>query len=129
FICCHRSCERRYCPGWGAEQRAGGRRYTSTLLRGTPRRAMTPTVRLYHDDPLLLDFTATVIGHGALNGAPSVLLDRSAFYPESGGQMADRGRLGGAEIADVQVDDDGRVHHVLEGGALLDVGASVVGGV
>ncbi len=90
---------------------------------------MTATVRLYHDDPLLLDFTATVIGHGALNGAPSVLLDRSAFYPESGGQMADRGRLGGAAIADVQVDDDGQVHHVLEGGALLDVGASVVGGV
>ena len=90
---------------------------------------MTPTVRLYHDDSLLLDFTATVVGHGALGGAPSVLLDRSAFYPESGGQMADRGRLGGAAIADVQVDDDGQVHHLLEGGALLDVGASVDGAV
>jgi alanyl-tRNA synthetase len=90
---------------------------------------MTPTVRLYHDDPLLLDFTATVVGRGVLGGAPSVLLDRSAFYPESGGQMADRGRLAGAAIADVQVDDDGQVHHVLEGGALLDVGASVQGNV
>jgi alanyl-tRNA synthetase len=90
---------------------------------------MTPTVRLYHDDSLLLDFTATVVGHGALGGAPSVLLDRSAFYPESGGQMADRGRLGGASVADVQVDDDGQVHHLLEGGALLEVGASVDGAV
>jgi alanyl-tRNA synthetase len=90
---------------------------------------MTPTVLLYHDDPLLLDFTATVVGHGALGGAPSVLLDRSAFYPESGGQMADRGRLGGAAVADVQVDDHGQVHHVLEGGALIDVGTSVGGAV
>jgi len=90
---------------------------------------MTPTVRLYYDDPLLLDFTATVVAHGAFAGAPSVLLDRSAFYPESGGQMADRGRLGGLPIADVQVDDDGLVHHLLEGSALLDVGASVTGGV
>ena len=88
---------------------------------------MTPTVRLYYDDPLLLDFTATVVGHGVLDNTPSVLLDRTAFYPESGGQMADRGRLGGAAIADVQVDDDGQVHHVLEGGALLDVGTSAAG--
>ena len=90
---------------------------------------MTPTVRLDHDDPWLLDFTATVVGHGVLGGAPSVLLDRSAFYPESGGQMADRGLLGGAAIADVQIDDEGQVHHVLEGGALLDLGASVQGGI
>jgi alanyl-tRNA synthetase len=88
---------------------------------------MPPTARLYYDDPLLLDFTATVVGHGALAGAPTVLLDRSAFYPESGGQMADRGRLGGVAIADVQVDDDGLVHHLLDGAALLDVGASVTG--
>jgi alanyl-tRNA synthetase len=90
---------------------------------------MPPTARLYYDDPLLLDFTATVVAHGAFAGAPSVLLDRSAFYPESGGQMADRGHLGGVVVADVQVDDDGLVHHLLEGAALLDVGASVAGGI
>lgn len=88
---------------------------------------MPPTARLYYDDPLLLGFTATVTGHATLGDAPSVLLDRSAFYPESGGQMADRGRLGGLSIIDVQVDDDGQVHHLLEGGALLDVGSSVTG--
>ncbi len=90
---------------------------------------MPPTARLYYNDPLLLDFTATVVAHGAFAGAPSVLLDRSAFYPESGGQMADRGCLGGVAVADVQVDDDGLVHHLLEGAALLDVGASVAGGI
>jgi alanyl-tRNA synthetase len=92
-----------------------------------PSLAMSPTARLYYDDPLLLDFTATVTGQATLGGAPSVLLDRSAFYPESGGQMADRGQLGGHAITDVQVDDDGLVHHLLEGGALLDVGSSIAG--
>ena len=56
------------------------------------------------------------------NGAPSVVLDRTAFYPESGGQMADRGELAGHRVVDVQVDDDGAVHHVLEGGALPAIG-------
>ncbi len=74
---------------------------------------MTP--RLYYDDPFLLAFRARVVGHAAWNGAASVLLDRTAFYPESGGQMADRGILGGAPVTDVQVDDAGLVHHVLAG--------------
>ena len=84
------------------------------------------TPRLYHDDPLLLAFTATVLGHGELGGRRTVILDRTAFYPESGGQMADRGRLAGLPIADVQVDDAGVVHHVLEG-ELPPVGTLVPG--
>ena len=88
-----------------------------------------PTERLYHQDPLLLTFDARVVAHAAFGGAPSVVLDRSAFYPESGGQMADRGALAGHAVVDVQVDDDGVVHHVLEGGALPAVGASVAGAV
>jgi alanyl-tRNA synthetase len=88
-----------------------------------------PTERLYHQDPRLLTFDARVVAHAAWNGAPSVLLDRSAFYPESGGQMADRGTLAGHPVADVQVDDDGAVHHVLAGGALPAVGETVAGSV
>jgi alanyl-tRNA synthetase len=87
---------------------------------------MTATHRLDHDDSLLLAFTACVVAHGALGGAPSVVLDRSAFYPEGGGQMADHGELAGARVVDVQVDDDGVVHHRLEG-ALPDIGAEVAG--
>jgi alanyl-tRNA synthetase len=83
------------------------------------------TELLYHRDPLLLEFDATVVAHGAIGGRPSVVLDRTAFYPEAGGQMADRGRLAGAAIADVQV-ADGAVHHVLDG-ELPAVGASVHG--
>ncbi|MFT3772049.1 MAG: alanyl-tRNA editing protein [Minicystis sp.] len=88
---------------------------------------MTPTERLYYADPLLLSFEARVIAHGTYGGAASVILDRTAFYPESGGQMADRGELAGHRIADVQVDDAGTVHHVLEGGALPAIGEGVAG--
>src|SRR6185503_20980038 len=75
---------------------------------------MSATPRLYHDDPLLLVFGARVVGHASWQGKASVLLDRTAFYPESGGQMADRGSLGGARVVDVQVDDGDVVHHVIE---------------
>lgn len=87
---------------------------------------MSATARLYHDDPYLLRFTARVIGHDAWQGKPAVLLDRTAFYPEAGGQMADRGALGGAAVSDVQVDDAGRVFHVLDG-PLPEIGAEIAG--
>jgi alanyl-tRNA synthetase len=84
------------------------------------------TLRLYHDDPLLLSFDARVIAHGVSGGRGSVILDRTAFYPESGGQMADHGTLGGVAVTDVQVDDAAVVHHVLDG-ALPAVGAELRG--
>lgn len=86
------------------------------------------TPRLHHDDPLLLSFEAIVAAHGQHGGSPSILLDRTAFYPESGGQMADRGALGGARVIDVQVDDAGLVHHLIEG-ELPAVGAAVSGAI
>lgn len=85
-----------------------------------------PTTRLYYDDARLTRFDATVVAHGAFGGRPSLVLDQTAFYPESGGQMADRGALSGLAVSDVQVDDDGLVHHVVEG-PLPAVGASVQG--
>ncbi len=86
-----------------------------------------PTVRLYYDDLLLLDFEATVAAHATWEGRPAAVLDRSAFYPESGGQLADAGTLGGVALADVQVDDAGVVLHVMDTGALPPVGATVRG--
>src|SRR5262245_53586343 len=74
---------------------------------------MTP--RLYFDDPFLLTFRAQVVAHGTFQGKPAVVLDRTAFYPEAGGQMADHGILAGARVLDVQVDDAGIVHHLVEG--------------
>lgn len=83
-------------------------------------------VRLYMDDPWLSRFEAEVTEHTEHEGRPSVLLNQTAFYPESGGQMADRGTLGDRSLVDVQIDDAGRVHHVLEG-PLPAVGTQVSG--
>lgn len=88
--------------------------------------APAATDLLYHTDSLLLAFEAQVVGHGAWENRPSVILDRTAFYPESGGQMADRGSLAGASVKDVQIDAANVVHHVLEG-ELPALGARVRG--
>jgi alanyl-tRNA synthetase len=75
------------------------------------------TSRLYYHDPRCCEFEARVLdvvpddGPGRLR----VLLDRSAFYPTTGGQPFDTGRLGDARVVDVVEDDDGRVAHVVEG--------------
>ncbi|HET9066189.1 MAG TPA: alanyl-tRNA editing protein [Gemmatimonadales bacterium] len=69
------------------------------------------TIRLYHDSPAL-EFEATVIAH---DGDPSrVVLDRTAFYPTSGGQPHDTGLLGGLRVLDV-IDADARIVHLLDG--------------
>ena len=79
------------------------------------------TEKLYWADPFATQFEATARA-GQLGGHPSVLLDRTLFYPESGGQLADVGTLVVAgttlKITDVQVDDDGLIHHLVEGAPL-----------
>jgi alanyl-tRNA synthetase len=68
------------------------------------------TERLYYTDAYLRQFRATVVGRA--DDGRTVYLDRSAFYPTSGGQPNDVGRLGGVEVLDV-VDEDERVAHRL----------------
>jgi alanyl-tRNA synthetase len=90
--------------------------------------SLAPTALLYHRDPLLLSFDAKVVGHAQHLGKDSVVLDETAFYPEAGGQLADRGALAGLLVLDVQVDDVGVVHHFVDG-ARPAVGTSVSGAV
>ena len=71
--------------------------------------------RLYYDDAYTTRFEATIAAGGEHAGRPAVELASTYFYPESGGQEADRGRLGRATVLDVQADEDGRVWHVMEG--------------
>lgn len=80
-----------------------------------------PTDRLYYTDPRLREFDATVVETSA--DGRTVYLDRSAFYPASGGQPADRGLLAGIAVEDVR-DDGERVAHVLE----QPLAASAAGG-
>jgi len=73
------------------------------------------TERLYYEDAYLTRFMASAQEVLEWQGQPAVVLDRSAFYPEGGGQPADRGILGGVRVTDVVVrESDGAVVHVLE---------------
>lgn len=82
--------------------------------------------RLYLADPLRLAFEAQVVAHVPHQGRMGVVLDRTAFYAEAGGQMADHGRLDGGPVVDVQLGGDGRIVHLLDG-ELPPVGATVQG--
>jgi alanyl-tRNA synthetase len=75
---------------------------------------MSTSSRLYYDDPYLREFDATVAERTTYAGKPAVTLDRTAFYPTSGGQPFDVGTLGGARVVDVVDTEDGRVLHVLD---------------
>src|SRR5947209_20581189 len=73
------------------------------------------TQRLYYHDSFLYDFDARVVEALDSNGRAAVVLDRTAFYPTSGGQVHDLGMLtvDGQQIAITEVADDehGRVLH------------------
>ena len=72
------------------------------------------TDRLYYTDSYLTEFDATVVESGQIEGRPYVVLDRSAFYPTSGGQPHDTGVLGDRPVVDVvDREEDGVVLHVL----------------
>ncbi len=68
------------------------------------------TERLYYTDAYLAAFTAAVSEHA--EGGRRVFLNRSAFYPTSGGQLHDLGTLDGIPVLDV-VDEGERVAHLL----------------
>jgi alanyl-tRNA synthetase len=72
------------------------------------------TVRLYYDDPALLAFEARVTGRREEGGRIAVLLDRTAFYPTSGGQPHDTGRLGEAAVLEVLEAEGGGILHLLD---------------
>ncbi len=77
-----------------------------------------PTEKLYWNDPFAVAFEAKVARVASFGGASSIVLDRSLFYPEGGGQLGDRGVLvvGDRTIAvrDTQVDDEGTIHHLVD---------------
>lgn len=83
------------------------------------------TQRLYYTDSLLTEFDATVISSEPHEGRAVVVLDRTAFYPTSGGQPFDTGQLGDTRVVDVLDRDDGTIAHVVERG--LAPGAVVHG--
>jgi alanyl-tRNA synthetase len=68
------------------------------------------TLRLYYTDSYLRDFDAAIVERAG-DGC-RIYLDRTAFYPTSGGQPFDTGTLGGVEVVDV-VDEVEQIAHLL----------------
>ena len=81
------------------------------------------TDRLYYNDCYLTKFDARVVD--ASPDRQRVYLDRTAFYPSSGGQPFDLGTLGGIAVNDV-VDEEGRIAHVLNAPLAGDDVAGVI---
>ncbi len=76
------------------------------------------TERLYYTDPYLAEFDATILRLERDGARTTAVLDRTAFYPTSGGQPFDTGTLGNARVVDVIDAEDGTIRHVVEGAAV-----------
>ena len=72
------------------------------------------TERLYYTDPYLREFDAELVDTVSHEGRTALVLDRSAFYPTSGGQPFDVGMFADVRVLDVVETDDGRVLHVVD---------------
>jgi alanyl-tRNA synthetase len=76
---------------------------------------MPSTKRLYYDDSLQREFDATVLSCDVVEGRSAVVLDETGFYPTSGGQPFDTGRLGTRRVLEVADDDAGVIRHIVDG--------------
>ena len=72
------------------------------------------TDRLYYTDPYLREFDATLVDTVSYEGRTALVLDRTAFYPTSGGQPHDVGAFGDVGIVDVVDAEDGRILHIAD---------------
>lgn len=83
------------------------------------------TTRLYYDDCETTTFDAVVVQCVPAGDRFEVTLDRTAFYPTSGGQPFDTGQLGSADVVEVIDRESGAVSHIVT--TPLGVGTTVSG--
>ena len=84
------------------------------------------TEKLYYQDPYLTAFTARVLSCEKSKSGWAVVLDRTAFYPEGGGQPEDHGTLGAVQVTDVH-ETKGVIFHTCDGP--VEIGTQVAGAV
>jgi alanyl-tRNA synthetase len=73
------------------------------------------TERLYYSDSYTTKFEAQIIDVKNINGKTAVILDKTYFYPTSGGQEHDTGYINTAKVIDVILSEDGEIFHIIEG--------------
>ena len=71
------------------------------------------TQKLYYIDAYTKEFDAELLSVTATERGFDVVLDRTAFFPEEGGQSADTGSIGGARVLDVY-EQEGIIHHLTD---------------
>lgn len=82
------------------------------------------TERLYELDSYCSEFEANVVSCEKKEDLYKVVLDKTAFFPEGGGQYADKGTIGGIEVINVQIEDGIVIHTTKEP---LEEGAAIQG--
>lgn len=83
------------------------------------------TEKLFYEDSHMITFSAVVMACKQISDDYyEAVLDRTAFFPEGGGQYADTGIIDGVEVFDVQ-ERQGRIYHKMKG--LLPEGKVVQG--
>ncbi len=87
---------------------------------------MEQTIKLYDADSHLYDFDASVISCEKTDKGFAIVLDKTAFFPEGGGQPADEGTLNGIAVTDVQIKDSVITHTTAEE---ITAGSAVKGAV
>ena len=80
------------------------------------------TEKLYYADAYIKEFTATVKDVITDSRGVAVVLDRTAFFPEEGGQSADSGYLSSSRVLDVR-EQGGVIYHYVD--VAPEIGASV----
>ncbi|MEZ5359206.1 MAG: DHHA1 domain-containing protein [Candidatus Zixiibacteriota bacterium] len=84
------------------------------------------TERIYYTDSYVTEFEAKVLRVESQEGVHRVELDRTAFYPTSGGQLYDVGTIDGVAVSDV-IDEGESIWHYLCAGPAFAVGDTITG--
>ena len=71
------------------------------------------TEKLYYNDSYINEFSAVILSCDACTDGFFITLDKTAFFPEGGGQKADNGYIGDAFVKDVQ-EKNGQILHLVD---------------
>ena len=71
------------------------------------------TKKLYYEDAYISHFEATVKSSEPCEGGYEIVLDKTAFFPEEGGQTSDRGYIGDSRVTDVR-ERGGIIYHIAD---------------
>lgn len=80
------------------------------------------TEKLYDKDSFIKDFSATVLDCREEDGVYAIVLDKTAFFPEGGGQPADKGFINNEPVDDVQIKGNTIYHYTKNP---INIGANI----